>query len=208
MAGDDEAALALAEEARRISVDIGNRFTLILALEALGIAQLAEGRHHEAQASLTQALDEARTHRCGLSDEASVLTHLAEAHLAAGDGAAARLVADEAVETARTQGARILECLALLTRARVLRASGTDEATVLADLDAALVLVQETGAAAYQPFIREELGRLRTDDNALREALRLYSAIGATGHARRLEAELAGSRVSLPAADGEEEVRG
>ncbi len=208
MAGDDGTGLALAEEARRISVEIGNRFTLILALEALGIAQLAEGRHLEAQASLTQALDEARTHHCGLSDEASVLTHLAEAHLAAGNEAAARLVADEAVETARTQGARIVECLTLLTRARVVRASGSAEATVLADLNAALVLVQETGALTYEPFIREELGRLHTDENDLREALRLYAAIGATGHARRLEAELSGSGVSLRASDGDVEVRG
>jgi class 3 adenylate cyclase/tetratricopeptide (TPR) repeat protein len=190
MGGEAETGLALAEEARRISVEIGNRFTLILALEALGIAQLAEGRHYEAQAPLTQALDEARTHRCGLSDEASVLTHLAEAHLAAGDGGAARRVADEAVETARTQGARILECLALLTRARVFRASGGEEANVPADLSAALDLVKKTGALVYEPSIREELGRLGGEEAELREALRLYEAIGATGHARRLEAEL------------------
>jgi len=198
MAGDGEAGLALAEEARRISVEIGNRFTLILALEAMGIAQLAEGRPQEAQASLTQALDEARTHRCGLSDEASVLAHLAEAHHAAREGTAARLVADEAVEKARGQEARILECLALLIRAQVLRTSGGDEAAVLADLDAAMALVQETGALTYEPFIHEEIGRLRGDKSELRESLRLYRAIGATGHARRLGTELDGSPQGTP----------
>jgi hypothetical protein len=89
-----------------------------------------------------------------------------------------------------------------------MRATGGARDAILADLDAALALVPETGALTYEPFIREELGRLRSDENELREALQLYSAIGATGHARRLEAELAGSRVSQPAADEEAEVRG
>ena len=201
MGGEDESGLALAEEARRISVEIGNRFTLILALESMGIAQLAEGRPDEAQASLTQALNEARTHRCGLSDEASVLAHLAEAHLAAGDATAARLVADEAVERAREQGAGILECLALLVRAKVLRTG--DHAAVVVDLEAALALIQQTGALTYEPFIREELGRLHGDDSEVREAARLYEAIGATGHARRLEAELGDSaRASAPRTEG------
>ena len=200
MAGDGEAGLALAEEARRLSVDIGNRFTLILALEAMGIAQLAEGRPQEAQASLTQALDEARTHRCGLSDEASVLAHLAEAHHAARELTAARLVADEAVETARRQGARILACLALIIRAQVLRASGGEEAAVLTDLEAAMALVHETGALTYEPFIHEEIGRLRGDESELRESLRLYRAIGAIGHARRLGTQLGPVLPAVPPA--------
>jgi hypothetical protein len=41
----------------------------------------------------------------------------------------------------------------------------------------------------YEPFIREELGRLHDDEKELTEALRLYRQIGATGHARRLESE-------------------
>jgi hypothetical protein len=71
-----------------------------------------------------------------------------------------------------------------------MRATGGAADAILADLDAALVLVQETGARAYDPFIREELGRLHADEGELREAARLYEAIGASGHARRLEAEL------------------
>ena len=45
------------------------------------------------------------------------------------------------------------------------------------------------GLLSYEPFIREELARVRGDDAEFREALRLFTAIGATGHARRLEAE-------------------
>lgn len=91
---------------------------------------------------------------------------------------------------ARQQQARVVECLALLTRAQMFRATGGDVNEISADLDAALALVPETGALSYEPFIREEFGRLTDDRAELREALRLYSAIGATGHARRLRTEL------------------
>lgn len=94
---------------------------------------------------------------------------------------------------ARRQGAWPLECLALLTRARILRETSGPEDAVHDDLTAALAVVQETGAATYEPFIREELGRLKAGDNELREALRLFTAIGAPGQARRLETELAAS---------------
>jgi hypothetical protein len=114
-----------------------------------------------------------------------------------GDPAAAA-AADEAVAVARGRGARVDECLALLVRGKVRAASGARDGA-LADLDATLTLVGEVGALTYEPFIREELGRLHADESELREAVRLYEAIGAAGHARRLEAELAGfARVLLP----------
>jgi hypothetical protein len=89
----------------------------------------------------------------------------------------------------------VAECQALLIRARVARATdgGQSQEAAFADLDAAQTLAQEMGAGAYEPFIREELGRLHQDESELAEALHLYKAIGATGHARRLEAELAAS---------------
>jgi hypothetical protein len=61
---------------------------------------------------------------------------------------------------------------------------------MLRNLDAGMHLVKETRAHTYEPFIREELGRVHNDDKELAEALRLYRQVGATGHARRLEAEL------------------
>ena len=88
---------------------------------------------------------------------------------------------------ARSQGAKVVESLALMIRAQV-RRTGGDGAPI--DLQAALDLAQKTGALTYEPFIREELGRLHKDQSELTEALRLYRSIGATGHARRLEAEL------------------
>jgi hypothetical protein len=70
----------------------------------------------------------------------------------------------------------------------VARSGSAISAEVAADLGAALTLVREVGALTYEPFIREELGRLRKDDTELLEAARLYKTIGATGHAHRLEA--------------------
>jgi hypothetical protein len=86
------------------------------------------------------------------------------------------------------------ECLALLTRAQVAAADPRACKGALADLEAALaVATGQTGALTYEPFIREERARLRGDESELHEAARLYEAIGATGHARRLRSELAGS---------------
>jgi hypothetical protein len=118
----------------------------------------------------------------------------------AGDRAGAEAAANEAVAVAHRQQARTVECLALVVRAEVGRATDGphDRHTVLADLDAGLHLVRDTGALTYEPFIREQLSRLDADENQLREALRLFNAIGAYAHVRRLEAELGGpgSRVA------------
>jgi len=81
------------------------------------------------------------------------------------------------------------ECPALLARARARCAAREPQDAVAAELGAALTLARRIGALTYEPFIREELARVRGDDAEFREALRLFTAIGATGHARRLEAE-------------------
>jgi ATP/maltotriose-dependent transcriptional regulator MalT len=165
----------------------------VLALEGQALTDLMAGRPAAAAVACERALAVGREKHSGLFAEASVLAHLALARLAAGNPTAAAAAAAEAVEVARHQGVRVHECLALLTRARVCRSEGGSMEAVGADLDAALTLVSEVGALTYEPFIREELGRLREEESELREAARLYNAIGATGHARRLEAELAGS---------------
>jgi adenylate cyclase len=200
LSGDGTDTSAAAAEAVRVAEESGNPASLMVALEGQALTHLMAGRPADAAAACERALTVAREKRSGLFAEASVLAHLALARLAAGEKVAAGSAADEAVEVARRQGARVYECLALLARARVARsASGTTDA-VSADLDAALTLVSEVGALTYEPFIREELGRLHADEGELREAVRLYTAIGATGHARRLELELAGSAAARPSA--------
>ena len=190
-------------EGVQVAEETGNMVSLVFGLEALAIAHLLGGRPEDAKASCERALTVAREKRSGLFTEASVLAHLAQARLAAGEVPAAMTAAEEAVDVARRQGARVHECLALLTRARVRRSSSTDAEGVTADLEAALVLVGDVGALIYEPFIREELGRLSGEDAELWEAVRLYHAIGASGHARRLEVELAGSSSLATTTPGE-----
>jgi tetratricopeptide (TPR) repeat protein len=182
--------LASAAEALRIAEETGNVAGLVLALGSLALSELAAGRPSLAVAACERALREMREHQSGRFEEGPVLAHLARARLAEGDGAGAVDAVIGAVTVAVRQQAKVVECLALLTRAQMLRATDGDRNDISGDLDAALVLVSETGALSYEPFIREEYARLRADPAELREALRLYSAIGATGHARRLRTEL------------------
>ena len=183
-------ALAGAQEAMRITEELGNIAVHVAATRALGVAQIALERFDEAANTLAAALAEARGRGVGLFEESTLLAHLASAHLGTSNVEDALQVADEAVEVARRQGAKVVECFARLIRARARRTSERHPQPALDDLDRALALAAETGAVAHEPFLHEELGRLRNDDQALAEALRLYRRIGATGHARRLEAEL------------------
>jgi hypothetical protein len=110
---------------------------------------------------------------------------LALALLAQGNGDAAAAAANEAVDVAHRQGARVLEAEALITRAHVTRRVA---AAARADFDAASLLVTQIGAATLEPFIQE--ARLENDPAALADAGRRYEAVGAAGHARRLTTEL------------------
>jgi adenylate cyclase len=189
LTGEGDGGLPAAEEALQLAEDTGNTAGMILGLESIAMAQVALSPS-EAIHACQRALAAAREHRSGLFEEPSALAHIARARHAAGDPDGARVAAEEAVAVARGQGARVVECLALLTRAQVQRATDAGPEKVLADVDAALALARDTDALTYEPFILEELSRLHDDEIQLRGALRLYRKIGATGHARRLEAEL------------------
>ena len=70
------------------------------------------------------------------------------------------------------------------------RTAGTPGDQTRADLARALHLVAESGAAAYEPSIREELGWLDHDETEWQAALQLYEKMGAPAQAERLRAEL------------------
>jgi hypothetical protein len=106
---------------------------------------------------------------------------------------------------ARNQGTPVYLCAANLVRARALVArDGTRAADeVEAILAEAEQLVAETGAMIYLPevhlvrgelacLVRDEVGRQRE----LREAHRLFTEMGATGHAERVARELGSSAES------------
>ena len=114
-------------------------------------------------------------------------------------GERARALVAEGLEIAQTRGHRSGETHTSLALARVLLGSaGTAaRAEVEAVLARALELVRETGAKAFEPLVHVELAELARQsgdaegrERALREAHRLFTEIGATGHAERLAREL------------------
>ena len=182
--------LAPALEAVKIAEDTGNVTGLVLALRAAAVAHLSAGEPERAVAACERALDEGRRNRSGLFEEAPVVAVLARARLASGDVAGAVAAAGDAAGIAAAQQARVTEAQVLLARGRVLREAGVAADDVRADLEAALAVIEETGARVFEPFVREDLARLGGDRAGLAAAQQLYAAVGATGHARRLAEEL------------------
>lgn len=190
LTGEDEDCISSATEAVRLGEDTGNTMSQVQGLESIALASLMAGRPSDAREACERALDVGRLHRSGLFAEAPVLALLARSRSAMGEAASATALAEEALEVAQRQGARALEGDVRLARAAVWWAARHPEREVAAELDSALAVIREAGALAYEPFVFEELGRLRGDEASLRQALRLYRTTGATGHARRLEAEV------------------
>jgi hypothetical protein len=112
----------------------------------------------------------------------------------------ARSSANEAVDAALAHGGLEQELHARVVRAGVLVRTGDADgfAAACADLERALALVEETGARAWEPQVREafaELACAEGDDagreRELRAALRLYTEMGITAYAERVQMELA-----------------
>jgi ABC-type transporter Mla subunit MlaD len=142
----------------------------------------------------------ARDGRTGVEAEALRLALLGEAHLGLGDRERAKVLVQEGLEIARAQGHVPGEMHASIGLARVLLGSADPaaRAEIEAALGRALELAHETGAKAHEPLVHVELAELarQSDDQEgqhreLREAHRMFSEIGASGHAERLAGELA-----------------
>jgi tetratricopeptide (TPR) repeat protein len=124
---------------------------------------------------------------------------LAQAYLGCGDCDRARSVAEHAVTQNRASGALYYEITALRTLARVLRTidPAREVEAIEVSLSRAEDLVRQTGARLHLPSLHEEraglaraLQRPSDANRHLREAHRLYTEMGATGHAERLAREL------------------
>ncbi len=125
---------------------------------------------------------------------------LALAWLENGDAGQARSIAEQAVSFTRERGAEISESRAQIALARILLATegAVARERVEAALERAESLVRATGAEAHTPsihLVRAELAGVLGDEadreRELREAHRLYTEMGATGHAERVSRELA-----------------
>jgi tetratricopeptide (TPR) repeat protein len=187
-----------ARESLECAERAGSPFAHATGYWTLGRAHLAA---RDSRAAL-EAFEQARGLPLSGDFDPHLLAGLAEAHLGAGDGAAARATVGGAIRLAQERGTRGWEVYAHLAQARVLRAldGATAKAAIEACLGRAEDLVAETGARAQLPFVIEERARLARDigdareaKRRLREALRAFEEMGADGHAARLAAELAGA---------------
>jgi tetratricopeptide (TPR) repeat protein len=197
--GDTARALEDALAAKEAAEKLGSSLSLVAADTEVGVAFGRAGRWEDAVEALERALSRMRETGANRNRETARLAHLADAHLGCGNGRRARGLVDEAIELAQRQGARVWECFAHIVLGRVLsRTEGADDADrIRVALDGARQLAEEMGHRPYEAQIREEyarLGHLVGDDAAserhLREAHRLYTEMGATGHAERLAREL------------------
>jgi adenylate cyclase len=199
LSGETEGCLEHCREGFEIAERTGSAFSRAYASGWLGLAHLLRGEWTRAKEMLDRTLELARRQRTNLEMEGYWLSQLAAAQLGLGELRAARDAADEAIAAAQRRATRVWEVRARLARACILRQG--DGATAASEIAAALAraqsLIDETGARAYAPFVREEHSRLAAlvgDAPAalreLREAHRLYIEVGATGHAKRLAKEL------------------
>jgi tetratricopeptide (TPR) repeat protein len=190
---------AVSHECMEIAEKVGSTYLLCTGLHNLGVSYFWNREWKEAAASFESQLTIARQIGSGLQWEAVALARLAETYIGLGNNSQALATVDEAVTVARQRGTSGQECIAHLSRARVLlQAEGmAARSEIESALRQAQALVEETGARTQEPFIHEEraqLARLTGDDathqRELREAHRLFTEMGATGHAERLAKEL------------------
>jgi len=196
LTGEVRHALSNGQQAVELAGRCGSPMSTTASLFNLGWAELLQGFPNEAVATLERARHQHRVAKQarGWTDLTTGL--LAEAYLATGREQQAREMADAPilVPAARTNLLR-----ARISQSRVFRAldgaAASDRiAALLADAER---LLAESGARAYAPLVAEERARLAALGNReqearsqLRRALELYREVGATGHVRRLAAEL------------------
>ncbi len=195
--GDPERALQYAEALLEFGERTHNAQHRAHGFLQLGRVFALQGRFGEAIDALEAGQrigDEFRTNR---QFEALLLAILARAYLGHGNVTRARETAERAIAVAQTRGSRHYEALAWIELARALQASDAEDQPVVDALERADSLIHETGALLYAPEVHEQRADLarrhgdeRSRERELREAHRLYSEMGATGHADRLAREL------------------
>jgi class 3 adenylate cyclase len=207
LAGADPAAAA--ERARRgveWAEQAGGPFGRIFTREGLAISHAQQGDWRNAIAVVDEALAIARERRISQTSIPLLLATRARAQLGLGDIAGARADAEEAVALAVRCGTGFYEVQSRhqLARALVADPSHGEEKAARAELDKAFALCATLGLQAYEPHLHEGLAELAlavgdraAHDHQLRTAYRLFLDVGASGHARRLAAELSARTVWL-----------
>jgi class 3 adenylate cyclase/tetratricopeptide (TPR) repeat protein len=183
-----------------VAEQIDNDLCRSLAHFSFGNAYLTEGQPARARESLHTSAAIARDRGTLAALVPQILAMLAEAHLALGERTEALAAAREGIDLGRAGGCYYFEAHAQIALAQILL--GVEPQVPRAEIEAALDRAEELVAAiegrSLSPRILELRGHLAAaandapaSDRALRQALELYRAIGATGHAERLVGMLA-----------------
>jgi class 3 adenylate cyclase/tetratricopeptide (TPR) repeat protein len=197
--GNPESTLEHGRRSLEIAEKLDNQSSRMLAYAVLGFAYLLEGQPAAARDALRESAAIVRDRRTQLAMLPEVLALLAEAHLALGERTEAVATAREGIELACAGGCDYYEAQAQLALAAALLA--TDGVVLRAEIESALEraeqLVESIAGRSLSPRILELRGRLATtlgdaaaSERLLRQALDLYRAIGAMGHAERLGREV------------------
>jgi class 3 adenylate cyclase len=185
-------------EAIEIAEGLSSRYSRAEATRCLAAAQLAAGSFEEAARSAGEGLALVRDHDTAREYEVSLLSFRAEALTALGDPAAALPVAREAMALAAAQPsfAYGVDACCQLAQALLATTGAAARTEVEAALAQASAWLDESGAEALRPRVLEARAALAAalGDGAahardLAEALRLYRAMGAEGHAARLSGQ-------------------
>lgn len=153
---------------------------------------LAE-RWQDAIDSLATTMEIIDTRKNLVSIQPRLYNSLALAHLGNGDNTRALYYAEEILALPGARDAHIIEINARITvvRAMLVSQAQDDAEAIQAGLGIVLELVEKTGANAYRPMVHlvlAEIARLAADPKRraaqLESAHKLYSEMGARGHAR------------------------
>jgi tetratricopeptide (TPR) repeat protein len=197
--GNIATALTSARQAVEVAERSGASFFLSIALAWLGDALRLERHYEEALEVYQRTLDLIHAKRVAFQWRPVVIAGQAQIHSALGEHERAIAQARAALEEALPGGNRFGESVARVALARVLLAAGEQELQEEIEqcLDLGEGLCRETGMRIHHPpllEVRAALAERRGDAQEarriLREAHRLYTEMGATGHAERLAEEL------------------
>jgi class 3 adenylate cyclase/tetratricopeptide (TPR) repeat protein len=182
-------------DAFEIATAQGSRYSQVHAKSSLARANLAAGDYDEAATCAADGLARCREHETAREAETGLLTVRAVALTALGDPAAALPLAREAVALAARQPCFHwgVEACSALAAALLAQEGVSAREEVEVALRQASAWLDESGAEALRPRVLEAraalagaLGDEAARERDLAEAIRLYRAMGAKGHLRRL----------------------
>jgi class 3 adenylate cyclase/tetratricopeptide (TPR) repeat protein len=198
--GETATTLASARQSVEIAERSGVPVLLSGALAYLGDALRLEQRYTEALEAYQKALAVMRAKRVMLVWIPFVASGQALVYSAQAEHGKAMAQAHSALEESMRGGNRSSEGFSRLRLARVLLATGDPElhGEVERAVEGAEAFCEETGIRVHLPpllevraALAERRGNPQEARQKLREAHRLYTEMGATGHAKRLARELA-----------------